>query len=71
MPMKSFFSLIIVSLVTVSNLIAQDAKTYYDQGMEKARAGKLEEAIALFDKSIELNQNEYVVWFNREWQNQC
>ena len=25
----------------------------------------MEEAIALFDKSIELNQSEFVVWFNR------
>lgn len=44
---------------------SQDAKSYYDLAMEKAIAGKFEEAIKLFDKSIELEPNEYVAWYNR------
>jgi tetratricopeptide (TPR) repeat protein len=63
--MKQTILFFIFSLTIVSNLFSQDAKGYYEQGMEKAYAGKLEEAIKLFDKSIELNQTEYVVWFNR------
>ncbi|NVO32796.1 tetratricopeptide repeat protein [Hymenobacter lapidiphilus] len=43
----------------------QDAQKYYEQGLEKAQAGQLEEAINLFDKSIELKGDEYVAWYNR------
>ena len=43
----------------------QDAQKYHEQGLEKAEAGELEEAIKLFDKSIELKADEYVVWYNR------
>ena len=63
--MKQLFLVTLFSLPFISNVFPQDAKSYYDQGMEKAYAGKLEEAISLFGKSIDLNQTEYVVWFNR------
>ncbi len=43
----------------------QDAQKYYEQGVEKARAGQLEEAIQLFDKSIALKSDEFVAWYNR------
>jgi tetratricopeptide (TPR) repeat protein len=63
--MKRFFLLTVLSLIFITDLFSQDAKAFYDQGMEKAYSGKLEEAIVLLGKSIELNQTEYVVWFNR------
>ena len=47
------------------NKAFQEAKKYYEQGMEKAQAGKLEEAIKLFDKSIATKPDEYVSWYNR------
>jgi len=43
----------------------QDAKEYYDKGFEQIQAGKFEEAINFFDKSIELNPDVYISWFNR------
>jgi len=60
-----YFFLTVISLMVTSKILCQDAKSFYDQGMVKAYAGKLEEAIAFFDKSIELDQSVYVVWFNR------
>jgi tetratricopeptide (TPR) repeat protein len=44
---------------------AQDASKLYDQGVEKAQAGKLKEAIVLFSKSIELRPEDYYCWYNR------
>jgi tetratricopeptide (TPR) repeat protein len=52
-------------LFLTSLVYGQDAQTLYEQGLEKAQAGKLEEAIELFDKSIMLKPDEYVAWFNR------
>ena len=49
-------------LTTVS---AQEAKSYYEQGVEFARLGKPEDAIEAFDKSIALKADEYVAWYNR------
>ena len=43
----------------------QDAKEYYEKGLEKAQAGELDEAIKLFSKSIELQPEDYYSWFNR------
>lgn len=43
----------------------QDAKKFYKEGIEKAEAGKLDEAIALFSKSINLQPEDYYSWFNR------
>lgn len=43
----------------------QTAREYYEQGIEKAQAGKLEEAIDLFSKSIELQPEDYYAWYNR------
>ena len=51
--------------IIVTTALGQDAKKYYEQGLEKAQAGQLEEAIILFDKSIKLKADEYVVWYNR------
>jgi tetratricopeptide (TPR) repeat protein len=46
-------------------VFSQEAQKYYEQGLEKAQAGQLEEAIKLFDKSIELKADEFVAWYNR------
>ncbi len=47
------------------NAFGQDGKLYYDFGMEKAKAGKLEEAIKLLDTAIQIKPDEYVAWYNR------
>lgn len=53
------------SLVICFSISAQDAATYYKQALEKAQAGKIEEAIELFSKTIELEPNDHLAWFNR------
>jgi tetratricopeptide (TPR) repeat protein len=58
-------SLFVLFFPLIIAVYGQDAKTFYEQGMEKAQAGKMEEAIGLFDKSIELKSDEYVAWYNR------
>lgn len=52
-------------LAVFTSVYSQDAQTFYQQGLEKAKAGQLEEAITFFDKSIALKADEYVVWYNR------
>jgi tetratricopeptide (TPR) repeat protein len=46
-------------------IFAQDAASYYQQGLEKAQAGQIEEAIKLFSKSIELRPEDAFAWVNR------
>ena len=60
---KILLALTFVFMLTSAQ--AQDAKGYYDKGLELAQQGKAEEAINLFDKSIALNPNEYLAWYNR------
>jgi tetratricopeptide (TPR) repeat protein len=43
----------------------QTAIAFYEKGVEKASEGKLEEAINLFSKSIDLNPEDYYSWYNR------
>lgn len=58
-------SLTTMCLLFLLALSAQDASKLYDQGIEKAQAGKLKEAIVLFSKSIELRPEDYYCWYNR------
>jgi tetratricopeptide (TPR) repeat protein len=58
-------SLITIFWTILTTVFSQDAQKYYEQGVDKAQAGQLEEAIKLFDKSIELNADEFVAWYNR------
>jgi tetratricopeptide (TPR) repeat protein len=44
---------------------SQEAKQYYDQGLELAQKGELDKALQLLDKSIALKSDEYVAWYNR------
>ena len=60
---KTIFT--IIFSVWLSSSYSQDAKTYYDKGLELAQQGKAEEAIKYFDKSIEIRSDEYVAWYNR------
>jgi tetratricopeptide (TPR) repeat protein len=46
-------------------VFGQDARTYYEKGLEKAQLGQFEEAIKLFNKSIELQPEDYFSWYNR------
>lgn len=43
----------------------QEAKKYYEQAMDKIDEEKYEEAILLFDKSIEAKSDEFIAWYNR------
>jgi tetratricopeptide (TPR) repeat protein len=62
--MKQLISAFFVLAVT-STSFSQDAEAYYNKAMVKAEAGELEEAIKLMDKSIKLNDTEYVAFYNR------
>ena len=44
---------------------SQDPKKIYEKGLEKAQAGKLEEAINLFSSAIQLQPEDYYSWYNR------
>jgi tetratricopeptide (TPR) repeat protein len=57
--------LTITFLFALSFAHAQDAKAYYDKGIEMARLGKAEDAIHFFDMSIVMKSDEYVAWYNR------
>ena len=74
MHMRSFrtsltFRMLLIALSTVSSITpsvsAQDAEKYYKQGVDKAVDGKLEEAIVLFSKTIELAPDDAYAWYNR------
>lgn len=49
----------------LTTTFGQNAQKFYEQGLEKAQAGQLKDAIKLFDKSINLKSDEYVAWYNR------
>ncbi|NOT52550.1 MAG: tetratricopeptide repeat protein [Chitinophagaceae bacterium] len=55
---------LLLSCITIS-VSAQDAEKYYNQAMEKGKAGKFDEMITLLTKSIELDGEVYIAWFNR------
>jgi tetratricopeptide (TPR) repeat protein len=57
--------LMAISFALLTTVFSQDAKKFYEQGLEKAQEGELEKAIVLFDKSIAVKSDEYVVWYNR------
>ncbi len=58
-------TMVAICLTILTTAFGQDAKTFYEQGLEMAQAGKFEEAIQLFSKSIELQPEDYYSWFNR------
>ncbi len=43
----------------------ESPKLYYEQGLQKAREGKFEEAIKFFDKTIDLKADHYMAWHDR------
>ncbi len=58
-------TLVLLGLLPLKRAEAQDAKEYYEKALEKAQEGNLEEAVGLFDKSIELKSDLYITWYNR------
>jgi tetratricopeptide (TPR) repeat protein len=60
---KIILTTICWTLFTIT--FGQDAKKYYEDGLEQAQAGKFDEAIKLFSKSIELHPEDYFAWYNR------
>ncbi len=43
----------------------EQSQTWFYQGLQEAKRGKLSEAIASYDKAIEINPYSYEYWFNR------
>jgi tetratricopeptide (TPR) repeat protein len=62
--MKELFIFFLAFTLTARS-VGQDATTYYKQGLEKAGAGKMEEAVELFSKTIELEPGDPFAWYNR------
>lgn len=62
--MKQLISAFLVVFVAGISF-SQNAEELYNKAMAKAEAGELEEAIRLMDKSIKLNDTEYVAFYNR------
>lgn len=62
--MRIFF-LMTALLTILTNVFGQDARKFYEQGLEKAQAGQLNEAITLFSRSIALQPEDYYSWYNR------
>ena len=62
--MKNYILLLSCFLLGTISL-GQGTLTFYEQGLEKAQGGELEEAIRLFSKSIEQEPNDYYSWYNR------
>ncbi len=54
-----------ICLTIWTTMFCQDAKKYYEQGLEQAQSGNFIEAIKLFSKSIELQPEDYYSWYNR------
>ena len=46
----------IISLLLFTTAFGQGGRKFYEQGIEKAQAGKFEEAIYLFSKAINCNR---------------
>jgi len=49
----------------LTTTFGQTTKTIYQEGLEKAQAGKLEEAIELFSMAIKLHPDDHYSWYNR------
>ncbi len=63
MILKTMFTLLCLTVFTTS--FSQKAEAFYREGLEKSKSGKFEEAIKLFNKSIELQPDDYYSWYNR------
>src|SRR4051812_15231037 len=63
MKIKYLYILLMVMITTYCN--AQDAKTYYEAGIEKGKAGNLNEAVQLLDKAVVMAPGEYLYWKGR------
>ena len=65
--MRNSFTLLILGLFCIISLQAQihDGEFFYKLGLEKAQTGDLEKAVALFDSSIAIKNDEYLAWYNR------
>ena len=57
--------LIVSCLALMFTGFGQDARKFYEQGIEQAEAGNFEEAIKLFTKSIDIQPEDYYSWYNR------
>lgn len=59
------YKLLLSFLLLSTCYFGQGTMTFYEQGLEKAQGGELEEAILLFSKSIEQEPTDYYSWYNR------
>lgn len=58
-------TLLLLSIMLLTASFGQKADVYYAEAVEKSRAGKFRDAIKLFNKSIELQPDDYYSWYNR------
>lgn len=61
----SKIALTILCFTFFTTLFGQKADAFYREGLEKSKNGKFEEAIKAFNKSIELQPDDYYSWYNR------
>jgi len=62
--MKKAVLSIMVFLTAVTGY-NQDAKEYFLSGMKAIEENNLDDAIEYFDKSIQIKDDEFIVWYNR------
>jgi tetratricopeptide (TPR) repeat protein len=58
-------TLTLIFSLTLTATFGQKVDLFYEDGLEKAQAGKLDEAVTLFSKAIESQPENYFAWFNR------
>jgi tetratricopeptide (TPR) repeat protein len=59
-------SALVVNGTSIDNdTIAQQAETWYYQGLAQARAGNLEAAVELYEKAVQTKPDIHEYWFNR------
>lgn len=57
--------LFLIGCVFIQCTHAQDAKAFFEKGLEKAKSGELEEALKFFTLSIQFDNSSTVAWYYR------
>jgi tetratricopeptide (TPR) repeat protein len=57
--------IVLIAIISVSNVYSQTAETYYNKGNSKNELQDHRGAIADYSKSIELNPNDASAYYNR------
>lgn len=62
--MKRIF-LTTFSWIILTTTFGQNANDYFQKGIKAVKEEKLDEAISFFDKAIEKDSSEFIIWYNR------